>query len=135
MCKCERDIPVRKQAERPAIIGLLGLLALGAVLSACTTLDARDREADIAGALRERYPAGTPLRDIEGSLGEFGLQNEEYTEDKRPTGVIIRTLKADLTPRKTPDFWLQDHGQVTFYFNAERQLEYLKVKKFHGERD
>lgn len=101
----------------------------------CRSLDARDREAEIAEALREHYPAGTPLKEIEGSLGSFGLINERYTEDKRPTGVVIRTLKADLTPRKTPDFWLQDHGQVTFYFNADRQLEYLKVKKFHGERN
>lgn len=112
-------------------------LLTGALLnmSACRTLDARDREADIAETLRERYPAGTPLDEIQGSLSSFGLSNEKYTEDKRPTGVVIRTLKADLTPRKTPDFWLQDHGQVTFYFNADRNLEYLKVKKFHGERE
>lgn len=118
-----------------AVVARVVLLCIIVVCPACTTLDARDREADIAQALRDRYPAGTPLQEIEGSLDEFGLQNEHYNEDKRPTGVIIRTLKADLTPRKTPDFWLQDHGQVTFYFNADRQLEYLKVKKFHGERD
>lgn len=127
----------RQQLRRSVTkrLATMVMVALCTLSGGCTTLDARDREADIAQALRDRYPAGTPLREIEGSLKEFGLQNEHYTEDKRPTGVIIRTLKADLTPRKTPDFWLQDHGQVTFYFNADRQLEYLKVKKFHGERD
>jgi hypothetical protein len=111
------------------------LLAVAVLpLSACRTLDARDREAEIAQTLRDRYPAGTALDDIQGSLGKYGLINERYTQDKRPTGVVIRTLRADLKPRKTPDFWLQDHGEVTFYFNADQKLEYLKVKKFHGER-
>ena len=116
---------------------VIGVLLSGSVLAVagCRSLDARDREAEIAESLREQYPVGTPLKEIEGSLGSFGLINEKYTEDKRPTGVVIRTLKADLTPRKTPDFWLQDHGQVTFYFNADRELEFLKVKKFHGERN
>lgn len=116
-------------------IGRVFILASCALLSACTTLDARDRQANIADTLRERYPTGTDLNEIKGSLGSFGMENERYIEDKRPTGVVIRTLKADLTPRKTPDFWLQDHGEVTFYFNADHKLEYLKVKKYHGERD
>jgi hypothetical protein len=116
------------------IFRVILLAAAVLVLSACRTLDARDREAEIAQTLRERYPAGTPLDEIQGSLSRYGLINERYIQDKRPTGVVIRTLRADLKPRKTPEFWLQDHGEVTFYFNADQKLEYLKVKKYHGER-
>ncbi len=125
---------VKSRFRNAAMFGAMCAFGLF-VLSGCKSLDARDRQADIADTLRERYPAGTELSEIKGSLSSFGMNNERYTEDKRPTGVVIRTLKADLTPRKTPDFWLQDHGEVTFYFNADHKLEYLKVKKYHGERN